>query len=143
MTSFIPPSTLKGPDRVIPVPAVLAGLPSLHRDAAGEASASVSARASQPRSGSKALSGPGAVGAVLGPVHREKLLCQQHHQGEVVETPSTCPWMQRQQGNAASTAGFQQFDSNLNSLVYTASALMMTFIAGNSYLTTAFYIRAS
>lgn len=106
------PSTFKGPDRVLSVPAVLAGLPSLHRDAAGEASASV-VRASQPRSGPKALSGPGAVGAVPGPVHREKLLRQQHHQGEVVETPSTCSWTQRQQGNAASTDGFQQFEFNL------------------------------
>lgn len=33
--------------------------------------------------------------------------------------------------------------NNLNSLVFTASALMMTLIAGNSYLTTTFHIRAS
>lgn len=60
-----------------------------------------------------------------------------------METPSTCPRTQRQQGNAACTDGFQQFDSNLNSLVYTASTLMMTFVAGNSYLTTTFQIIAS
>lgn len=106
--SFVPPSFLKGPDGVVSVPALLAGIPSLHRDAAGEASVSVSAGASKSRSGSTARSGPGAVGAVLGPVHRKKLLYQQHHQGEVMETPSTCPRTQHHQGI---TDGFHQFAS--------------------------------
>lgn len=107
--SFVPPSSLKGPDRIVSVPAVLAGLPSLHRDAAGEASASVSAGASQPRSGPAARPGPGAVGAVRGPVHGEKLLHQQRYQGEVVEAPSTCPRTQCQQGSTAIT---QQLKKN-------------------------------
>lgn len=39
------------------------------------------------------------MGAVFRPVHREKLLCQQHYQGEVLETPSSSPWTHPHQGN--------------------------------------------
>lgn len=93
---------LKGPNRVLPVPAVLAGLPSLHWNAAGETS--VAARASLSSSGSEASSDHGPVGAVLWSVLRQKLLHQQHHQGEVVEAPSPVPRTHHQQGQASNMA---------------------------------------
>lgn len=89
---------LQGPNRVLSVPAVLAGLPSLHWHTARETS--VAAGAAQPCRRSAASSDHGPVGAVLWPVLREMLLHQQHHQGEVLETPSPVPWAHRQQGKA-------------------------------------------
>lgn len=96
-------SCLQGPNRVLSVSAVLAGLPSLHWLTARETS--VAAGATYPCPWSAASSDHGPVGAVLRPMHGEKLLRKQHHQGEVLETPSSVPWTQHRYGKAPNTAG--------------------------------------
>lgn len=98
----------KGPYRVLSVPAVLATFTPVHwKHADGEA-----VPTTLPCSWSTATSGPGPVGAVLGPDHREILLCQRYHQGEVLEATASVSRKHCQQGTGIESCGF--FSVRLN-----------------------------